>query len=213
MNTVTIGLRIGRTLGGEKVTPPRDTVDLDQLSPRARALAEAVAASLRGKAGFIVIECDRPYGESWAYRSEAERAAYADPVRDARHAREEWDSWDRFYADAPETGEWYLERQAAKIPAGWHVVGPDIPTRAPEQVPTTDRELTAEQVVGTIVRFAPGTQMTARSWRSLVSRARAPRPVRHVGRTPLWDPDEVLAWLKDRPGQGARTDLKGQPDA
>lgn len=77
----------------------------------------------------------------------------------------------------------------------------------PTPVPT-DRELTAEQVVATINHQRPEVRMTARTWRSYVSRGQAPEPVRHVGRTPLWDLDQVLAWLADRPGQGARTDLR-----
>ncbi len=32
----------------------------------------------------------------------------------------------------------------------------------------------------------------------------APRPVRHVGRTPVWDAAEVRAWHEARPGKGGR---------
>lgn len=206
--TVTISLRIGRTLDGERVQPPRDTVDLEQLSPRARALAEAVDASLSATASTIWIESDQPRGEQW--RSEEQRAAYGDPDRDTEPRRQQWSAWDRFYADAPESGEWYLERQAAKIPAGWHIVGAVDPGRPPEQVPTTDRELTAEQVVATIALHRPGTRMTARTFRSYASRGQAPQPVRHAGRAPLWDSDVILEWLRARPGPGARTDLRKQ---
>jgi len=42
------------------------------------------------------------------------------------------------------------------------------------------------------------------TWRSYVSRgnAGAPKPVRHVGRTPLWNADEVRQWHAQRPGRG-----------
>lgn len=40
---------------------------------------------------------------------------------------------------------------------------------------------------------------------SYVSRKQAPQPVRHVGRTPVWDAEEIDHWLKNRPGQGDRT--------
>lgn len=202
--TVTISLRIGRTLDGERVQPPRDTVDLEQLSPRARALAEAVDASLSATASTIWIESDQPRGEQW--RSEEQRAAYGDPDRDTEPRRQQWSAWDRFYADAPESGEWYLERQAAKIPAGWHVIASDLRTA----VATTDRELTAEQVVATIALHRPGTTMTARTFRSYVSRGQAPKSLPHAGRTPLWDSDVILEWLRARPGPGARTDLRKQ---
>jgi hypothetical protein len=196
MNTITISLRDGRTMDGQRVHPGTDIIDLDTLSPRARALAETVHASLGSRASFVWIESDQP-----PYRTDAERAALgtlADEVK-----RQRWDAWDKYPADSPNDPHWYLERQAAKIPAGWHIIGPDLQT----PVPTADRELTSDQVVATITRYQPAARMTARSWRSLVSKQRAPQPVRHVGRTPLWDPAEVLAWLQDRPGRGARTDL------
>lgn len=37
-----------------------------------------------------------------------------------------------------------------------------------------------------------------------VARGQAPGPVRHVGRTPLWDEAKVQAWADARPGRGAR---------
>lgn len=50
------------------------------------------------------------------------------------------------------------------------------------------------------------------TWHSYVRRDRptAPLPVAHVGRTPLWDADEVRTW--PRPGRGARTDLTTRED-
>lgn len=38
-----------------------------------------------------------------------------------------------------------------------------------------------------------------------VARGQAPAPVRHVGRTPLWDESKVKQWAESRPGQGRRT--------
>jgi hypothetical protein len=46
------------------------------------------------------------------------------------------------------------------------------------------------------------------TWSGYVSRGQAPKPILHVGRTPLWDADQVKGW--HRPGPGARTDLKGR---
>lgn len=37
---------------------------------------------------------------------------------------------------------------------------------------------------------------------SYVNRGHAPKPVEYVGRTGLWDEDEVRAWQASRPGQG-----------
>lgn len=44
-----------------------------------------------------------------------------------------------------------------------------------------------------------------KTWHSYVARGFAPKRVRKVGRTPLWDATEVRSWT--RPGRGARTDL------
>lgn len=38
-----------------------------------------------------------------------------------------------------------------------------------------------------------------------VARGQAPAPVRHVGRTPLWDATKIEQWAAARPGKGART--------
>lgn len=202
MATVTISLRNGRTMAGKRVPVTPDIIDLERLSPRARALAEAVHATLGHKAGWVWIECDRPRGQG--YRTAEERAAYGGGPLDDQPMREQWHAWDKYPADSPTDPHDYLEQQAGKIPAGWHIVGATYH----DQVPTTDRELTADQVVATIARYQPGNRITARTWRSYVSRGRAPQPIRHIGRTPLWDPSQVLEWLQNRPGQGARTDLR-----
>lgn len=46
----------------------------------------------------------------------------------------------------------------------------------------------------------------SRTWHGYVARDQAPKPARHVGRTPVWDPDAVRTY--PRPGRGTRTDLK-----
>lgn len=61
--------------------------------------------------------------------------------------------------------------------------------------PAAAEEWTAQecaQHIGT----TPGT------WRSYTARGQAPSPVRHVGRTPVWDADQVRAWAATRPGRG-----------
>lgn len=44
-----------------------------------------------------------------------------------------------------------------------------------------------------------------RTFAGYVTREQAPRPTRHVGRTPLWDEDEVRAWAENRPGRGSKS--------
>lgn len=203
MTTVTIGLRIGRTLDGERVTPPRDEVDLDRLSPRARALALTVAASLGGNAGFVWIESDRPRNESY---TPEQRAAYGDPGHDAQPIRQEWSSWDRFYADAPEDAYWYLERQAAKIPPGWHIIGPDPHTRVADPHQPAD-DWYAEDVAQHLGIAVSGVRTTLKRL--------GVRPYRHEpapggGVRAVYSAPAVRAAHAGRPGRGARTDLQQQ---
>lgn len=60
------------------------------------------------------------------------------------------------------------------------------------------RELTSDEV-------AALAGVGRNTFLSYVSREQAPQPVRHVGRTPVWDAEEIDHWLKNRPGQGGRT--------
>lgn len=59
-------------------------------------------------------------------------------------------------------------------------------------------ELLTEEAAG-IAGVAPKT------WSGYVARGQAPAPTRKVGRTPLWDEDEVRRWAANRPGRGSRS--------
>ena len=184
----------GRTLW---VYPSPDEVDLDRLSPRARALAEAVAATHTRDRVAVAIESDRPIREIVPTWQALYTAAQADQC-----LRGEFRAWDQWPADREQDPHAYLERQAAKIPAGWHPVG-QWPAYQP--TPTQDTGMTTAQVIATL--RGRGVVIAESTWRSYVSRGQAPAPVRRVGSTPLWDPADVVEWLGSRPGQGARTDL------
>lgn len=201
MATVTIGLRYGRTLAGDRVTSPRDEVDLDRLSPRARALALTVAACLGGKAGVVWIESDRPRREGM---TDAERAVYGDPARDEQPVRQEWSAWDRFHADAPEDAYWYLERQAHKIPEGWHVIGPTPHERvAPPEQPTEDWF-----VADAAEHMGIAAASTRKALARLGVRPYRHEPAPHGGFRSLYAAAAVRAAHAQRRGQGYRTDLQ-----
>ena len=172
-----------------------DEVDLDRLSPRARALAEAIAASELATASEIWVESDHPIRDrvpDWEMWYSPERADQPE--------RRPWSAWDRYRATDPTDPHDWLERQAAKIPAGWHVIGPTPRKR----VATTERGWTIGQVLATLARR--GITIKASTWRSYVARGQAPQPAYRVERTPMWDPNDILYW--ERPGPGARTDLR-----
>lgn len=167
-----------------RVVPDYDEVDLDRLSPRARALAEAVAASPLSTANEVWVESDAPLRElreDWADWYSPERAEEGE--------RRLWSAWDRYRATDPTDPHDWLERQAAKIPDGWHILG-----ASPRQpVPTQERgeEWTSGQVLNYL--SAQGAPIAASTWRANVARGGAPQPVRKVGRTPLWDSAEIRA--------------------
>lgn len=53
-------------------------------------------------------------------------------------------------------------------------------------------ELTTAEVLARLAEL--GRPIAESTWRGAVAREVAPQPVRHVGRTPLWDSDEVGAY-------------------
>lgn len=161
-----------------------DEVDLDALSPRARALAEAVAASPLQTATEVWVESDDPIKDrnpDWEHWYTEEQAN--------QRERRPWRGWAKFKATSTKSGVLYLEEQAAKIPAGWHVLGPD-----PQHRVESSAEMTSEQVLAYLKSI--GRPITAATWRSYVAREQAPQPVRKVGRTPLWDPSEIREFAR-----------------
>ena len=59
------------------------------------------------------------------------------------------------------------------------------------------RELTSDQA-------AELAGVARKTFAGYVARGQAPKPVRHVGRTPLWDEAELQQWMQHRPGRGGR---------
>lgn len=187
------GPRGGRNL----VAAKPDTVDLDQLTPRARALAEAVAQlpGSRKSAGEIL--CQHVSKTRGDITPNAD--VWLTPEQQAEPARQHWSAWDKYAADSEMPAAQYLERQARKIPPDWAIVsGRSIATPVPEAVPSAQAgaEDTRLTVRGVLDRLATlhGRHIGPTTWRSYVARDQAPKPVGKVGRESLWDPEDVDAW-------------------
>ncbi|HWB38315.1 MAG TPA: hypothetical protein VHA75_20045 [Rugosimonospora sp.] len=178
MTNVKIGI------GGKK-----RTVDLDALSPKARALAEAIADRPGREAGDIWMESDAPLSElvrDWQY--------WYTPEEGAAPERRPWRGWSTLPLRPGETPEERLEVEAAKIPPGWHVYGAGARRPVPSlEAAKAVREATADQVVAYLAGL--GRRIGRQTWTSYVGKDEAPRPARKVGRTSLWDLDEVDKWL------------------
>jgi hypothetical protein len=184
-NTVRIQLRWST----DEQNAPYETVGLDELSPRARTLAEAVAATPQQAATDIWMEHEKPLREvepDWQLWHTEEEAS--------RPERRPWRGWARYPIDSTVTPVEYLEREARKIPPGWHVLGhvPDTPVPS-LAAGAADQGMTRDMVLR-YLRDA-GRNIAPSTWSSYVARGQAPKPARHVQRTPLWERADIDAWL------------------
>lgn len=172
-----------------------DSVDLDQLTPRARALAEAVAQLPGARKGDIL--CEHRTKTRGEMTPDAD--TWLPPERLTEPAHQTWARWDVYRADSGVTPVEYLERQARKIPPEWrivsgHAVGRPTPPPVPSSQAAGDDDcLTPRGVLDYLAthykrHIGPGT------WRSYVSRGQAPAPIGRVGREPLWSPVDIDAW-------------------
>lgn len=167
-------------LGGKAVR-----IQLERLSGRARALAEAISDNPAKVAGDIWMEADQPISattKDWQ--------VWFTPDEAAQPERRPWRGWSTVPLARGEDPHDRLEAEARKIPPGWHVLGahPRRPIAKPER-----REATTEQVVAYLAER--GRTISAATWRSYVGRGQAPGPFDRKGRTPLYDLDHIDAWL------------------
>jgi hypothetical protein len=163
-------------------------IDLDRLTPTARSLAEAIADTAGRHAGDIWMEADTPIRDTtpgWE--------VWFTPEEAGRPERRPWRGWSAVPLGPAEDPHDRLEYEARKIPPGWHVLGASPRRPLPSAGPI--REGSSAQVLEYLRQR--GRQITPATWRSYVGRGQAPAPVRHVGRTPMWDLDEVARWNGD----------------
>lgn len=118
-----------------------------------------------------------------------------------------------YTTDQPTDYDRWLIMHALRIPDPWMPVaiqtGHDYEQRflrLPEAIIETMRR------VGDTVRSyqaAKLAHLTYSTWKSYVSRGRAPKPVATTpDGNPVWSRAEVEEWVAARPGRGARTDLR-----
>lgn len=190
-NTVRISLRWST----DEQDAPYETVDLDQLSSRARALAEAVAATPQQATTDIFVEHEKPLRETcpdWQMWYTEEEAALPE--------RRPWRGWAYYPIDSAKSPVEYLEHEARKIPPDWHVLGyvsgepvPSVEEGAADDGMT--RDMVLRYLAGAGRSIAPST------WSSYVARGQAPRPARRVSRTPLWARADIDSWLAEKSDQ------------
>ncbi|MFJ3699552.1 helix-turn-helix transcriptional regulator [Streptomyces sp. NPDC090052] len=185
MAAVTIRLRWSTS----EQEAPYETVNLDELTPRARTLAEAVAAAPLQTATDIWMEHDKPLHDTdpdWQLWHTEEQAALPE--------RRPWRGWAHYPIESATSPADYLEREARKIPPSWHVLGyrPDTPVPS-LKAGADDKGMTRDMVLQYL--RAAGRPIAPSTWSSYVARGQAPKG-RKIGRTPLWDRSDIDAWLK-----------------
>jgi hypothetical protein len=158
------------------------TVDPDRLTPRARALAEAVQSSR-----IVMLESTRTLRELGA------DPMWYGPDLDQPH-RIAWEAWSQ---ERPRDIVEYLERQAAKLPIGYVPVGPAHNELPPADAARAEGHLIGKAQVLELLRDLgrPISATTLDNYRSRPS-ADWPQPVRYVGRTPQWDRRQIETYAK-----------------
>ncbi|MFG2734350.1 hypothetical protein ACGFX7_05965 [Streptomyces harbinensis] len=176
MTTVTIRLRNG----GQP-----DTINLDDLTPRARTLAEALAQTGQRD---IWMESDAPLRdrvpdwETWYTPEEA-----------ARPERRPWRGWAHYPADSTVSPIQYLEAQASKIPPGWHVLGSHPEHPVPSLAAgAADAHLDSRDAPSYLSRRGAPTSPTG--WDTLTGTGHLPEPDRYVQGRPQWRPATLDAY-------------------
>ena len=169
------------TYGAQRVT-----VDLDQLSPTARALVEAVAAHPAGAAVDIWVEADKPIRDT-----EPDWQTWYSEEEAAKPQRRPWRGW----SAEPIVGDPHerFEDEASKIPIGWHILGASPDEPLPDAGPPAG--YTTQQVLDYLRENK--RNITPATWRSYVNRGQAPAPARWVGRTPVWELEQIETWRND----------------
>ena len=171
----------------------RDTVELDDLSPGARALAECIGERPLRDLRTIWLQTIHPIGDL----APADEAHFwLNEKLDEPH-RIPWSAWDGYPTESTQTAVAYLEELAGRLPVGYHPLDSEFGDSMPStQTAGSVALLTRDQVVELLADR--GRQITTATWSAYVARNEAPQPAGYVGRTPMWSHDEVTLWQTDR---------------
>ena len=174
-------------------------VDLDGLTPKARALAEAIHASTRHQPLGVVVDMGRSKGEDPHFQKmhgTSSRAAEPDH-RFMGHL-------EPLPRGAQRTPEWWLEYNAREIPYyAWPIAGArSRMERLNERVPSAeaareDRCLTCDQAQRYLGKSIGQHNLASDDgWHLLWKAGNLPAPRHHAlgGRMPLWHVDDLDAY-------------------
>lgn len=190
MTTVQLHLRKGG---------PLEDVDLDTLTPKARALAEAIHANPGHQPIGVVCATGETKGDNPNFRLIHGDGPDADALAAEPHVAT-IRNFGLIPADSSTTAEDWLEREAVALPLNAYPIA-GVTSRvgpATDRVPSadaaaTDRYLTRNGVLD-YMRDA-GQPMGVQAWDTLIGTGHLPEPDRYVLRRPQWKPETIGAYL------------------
>ncbi|WP_331723415.1 hypothetical protein [Streptomyces atratus] len=167
-----------------------EDVDLDDLTPKARAFAEAIHACPGHQPLDIRLRTGRLEGDSpnFAIR-------YGDdPVRAAEPEEVSVRNWSPLRADSPMSAAEWLEREIRTIPADAYPVGPIDGGPVPSmEAGAADRVLVRENILSYLRNH--GCPMAVTEWDTLRGTGHLPEPDRYVCGRPQWRVETVDAYI------------------
>lgn len=173
----------------------RVAVDLDRLTPRARALAEIVTANRLQTRCPVILESVRTIREMGATADDA--LFYGADAMDKPH-RVIWDHWARYPSGSDVDPHGYLENEARKLPLGYFPVGASRDQRVPTADAARDDAdfITRDQVLDLLCDL--GRPITSATLYNYTRRPAAGWPgiARYVGRTPQWSRTAIEAYAR-----------------
>ncbi|MFD7615816.1 hypothetical protein [Streptomyces sp. NPDC059802] len=190
----------------EVYAPWGDKVELDELTPRARALAEAFAQN-GGRPGLVLMEQDaliRDTVPNWEHYY---------PDRGDQHPRRTFGNWATLLpsipvgeplsqgessvtgaADARTTPVEWLEREVRTWPLDWYVVSATGCDPVPSmEAGAADCYLTPDTVLEYMRKG--GRPMSVSAWDALRGTSYLPTPDRYVCGMPQWRPETIDAFM------------------
>ena len=160
MATVSLSLRASAPNGDEVY----EDIDLTALTPRARALAEALAQSSLGKRVRVLMQ-HADTGELLG-----------------------WSGWSHYPHDSTMPAITYLERESRKIAPGWHVYGTSVDRPIPSLAEAAqDQYLTRATAMKAL-------DLTPDEWDALRRAKHLPEPDRYIEGQPEWTPQTIEAY-------------------
>ncbi|MFF9559322.1 hypothetical protein ACF1DY_26325 [Streptomyces albus] len=200
MPTVTLNLRreVSRGPFTKRALPYPEQVELDDLTPKARAFAEAIA-DCPGAAPLRILWASgrkRKDGQNFRLRYGT------GPDADAKGEEPEvavCGNWSPLPADSLMTAVEWLEREVRTMPVDAYPLaaaplggprGQTVPTAA---AAAQDRYLVRENVLDYLRNKGHPLDVTA--WDTLTGTGHLPEPDRYVCRQPQWKPETIDAFL------------------